>query len=84
MVQASQKALLANERLAGAEQKTLVRQASTIMELLGQLTAGEAVLAGGRSRRPDQETASTPWVFAPDGAGLSTQLRTLGMLDPRA
>ena len=49
-----------------------------------QLTAGEAVLAGGRSRRPDQETASTPWVFAPDGAGLSTQLRTLGMLDPRA
>ena len=49
VVQASQKALLANERLAGAEQKTLVRQASTIMELLGQLTAGDG---GGLAAPP--------------------------------
>lgn len=44
-----------------------------------QLSAGEAVLAGGRSReRP--EPSEVPWVYAPDGAGLGEQLTSLGIL----
>ncbi|MCX7522283.1 DUF2183 domain-containing protein [Microbacterium sp. STN6] len=46
-----------------------------------QLSAGEAVLAGGRSKPEDREdTGAVPWVFAPDGAGLSDQLVELGLL----
>jgi phosphatidate phosphatase APP1 len=43
-----------------------------------QLSTSEAVLAGGRSRL-DQVPAdnATPWVFAPDGAGLSDKLSKL-------
>jgi phosphatidate phosphatase APP1 len=40
-----------------------------------QLSPGEAVFAGGRSKIGDGELAgSTPWVFAPDGAGLAELL----------
>lgn len=45
-----------------------------------QLTAGEAVLAGGRSTPGPHETESIPWVYAPHGAGLSDRLHALGML----
>jgi phosphatidate phosphatase APP1 len=46
-----------------------------------QLSTGEAVLAGGRSRAGDAEKAgATPWVFAPDGAGLAEQLTDNGIL----
>src|SRR5690554_4112772 len=46
-----------------------------------QLSAGEAVLAGGRKSDEDRpEKDDVPWYHAPDGAGLSEQL--LGP-DPR-
>jgi phosphatidate phosphatase APP1 len=46
-----------------------------------QLSSGEAVLAGGRSKaEKHSELSGTPWVYAPDGAGLSEQLAELGML----
>ncbi|MBH0115714.1 DUF2183 domain-containing protein [Salinibacterium sp. NG253] len=47
-----------------------------------QLSAGEAVLAGGRSRSAeDEETSSIPWRFAPDGARLAIELRELGLIN---
>lgn len=50
-----------------------------------ELTPGEAVLAGGRTKSSDHEADRIPWASAPDGAGLSAQLRALGLLDaPRA
>lgn len=46
-----------------------------------QLSAGEAVLAGGRSGTgPHTKTGSAPWVYAPDGAGLLEQLGETGVL----
>ncbi|PPH22547.1 App1 family protein [Rathayibacter toxicus] len=46
-----------------------------------QLSPPEAVLAGGRSKAADRsETSGTPWVYAPDGAGISEQLRSLDIL----
>ncbi|MEP6481001.1 MAG: phosphatase domain-containing protein [Rhodoglobus sp.] len=40
-----------------------------------QLSTGEAVLAGGRSKAAVREVGSTVhWYYAPDGAGLSEQL----------
>ncbi|GAB2516083.1 App1 family protein [Paramicrobacterium agarici] len=38
-----------------------------------QLSAGEAVLAGGRSKH-EQHDAGHTWVYAPDGAGLLSEL----------
>ncbi len=49
-----------------------------------QLTTSEAVLAGGRSSTGDSAPREVPWIYAPDGAGLSSQLRDLGLLDPQA
>jgi phosphatidate phosphatase APP1 len=47
-----------------------------------QLSYGEAVLAGGRSKVPDSGIGGvTPWVFAPDGAGLAEQLADTHILD---
>ncbi|WP_019482499.1 App1 family protein [Arthrobacter sp. TB 23] len=47
-----------------------------------QLTMGEAVLAGGRSNaKPSSRTPNIPWVYAPDGAGMSAQLADLGIID---
>jgi phosphatidate phosphatase APP1 len=45
-----------------------------------QLSTSEAVLAGGRSKA-ERHTANsgTPWVYAPDGAGLSSQLTDIGI-----
>ncbi|MBE0010893.1 App1 family protein [Arthrobacter sp. AET 35A] len=47
-----------------------------------QLTMGEAVLAGGRSKaKPSSRTPNIPWIYAPDGAGMSSQLADLGIID---
>lgn len=46
-----------------------------------QLSTGEAVLAGGRSKAEKHSvTSGVPWVYSPDGAGLSDQLTELGIL----
>ncbi|MCW4459672.1 App1 family protein [Microbacterium sp. MPKO10] len=41
-----------------------------------QLSAGEAVLAGGRSKH-EQRDAGHTWVYAPDGAGLLSELNDI-------
>ena len=47
-----------------------------------QLTMGEAVLAGGRSKtKPSSRTPNIEWIYAPDGAGMSAQLAELGIID---
>jgi phosphatidate phosphatase APP1 len=46
-----------------------------------QLSTGEAVLAGGRTKSEDYATKTdVPWVYAPDGAGLATELKRIGLL----
>jgi len=45
-----------------------------------QLSAGEAVLAGGRSKSGGQPTPGVPWIYAPDGAGMSARLEELGII----
>jgi phosphatidate phosphatase APP1 len=45
-----------------------------------QLSPGEAVLAGGRSRAGDHNTSEVPWIYAPDGAGIWDQLAAAGLL----
>jgi phosphatidate phosphatase APP1 len=45
-----------------------------------QLSPGQAVLAGGRSKSEKPETPSVPWVYSPDGSGLATQLEALSLL----
>ncbi len=48
-----------------------------------QLSVGEAVLAGGRTRAARRsEESAVPWCFAPDGAGLWEQLVERGVLEP--
>ncbi|QYH35924.1 App1 family protein [Salinibacterium sp. M195] len=47
-----------------------------------QLSTGEAVLAGGRSKMAERESqSSVPWRFAPDGARLAVELRELGLIN---
>jgi phosphatidate phosphatase APP1 len=46
-----------------------------------QLSPGQAVFAGRRSTHADGITdGTTPWLYSPDGAGLSAQLTELGLL----
>ncbi|BDI23106.1 App1 family protein [Herbiconiux sp. L3-i23] len=46
-----------------------------------QLSSGEAVLAGGRSKADDySRRTDVPWVYAPDGAGLASGLAGIGVL----
>ena len=46
-----------------------------------QLSASEAVLAGGRTKAEGYaEKTTVPWLYAPDGAGLATQLKRIGLL----
>jgi len=45
-----------------------------------QLTPGQAVLAGGRTPARSHGADAVPWVYAPDGAGLSDQLGELGLV----
>ncbi len=49
-----------------------------------QLSGGEAVLAGGRSRVDEHsERHDIPWIYAPDGAGLADKLGEAGVLAPQ-
>ncbi|SEC16810.1 Phosphatidate phosphatase APP1 [Paramicrobacterium humi] len=52
------------------------RPASVKAVLIRQLSPGEAVLAGGRAKR-EQHGSGLTWVYAPDGAGLLTELDDL-------
>lgn len=46
-----------------------------------QLSTGEAVLAGGRSKAQQHRAVSgVPWVYGPDGAVLRQQLKELGLI----
>jgi len=45
-----------------------------------QLSPGEAVFAGGRSKPEHDDSDVAPWVYAPDGAGISEQLVAEGIL----
>lgn len=46
-----------------------------------QLSNGEAVLAGGRKKAEEHiQAGDAPWVYAPDGAGLSAQLKDFKVL----
>ncbi len=46
-----------------------------------QLSVGEAVLAGGRSKaRLHRSVSGVPWIYGPDGATLREELRKLGLL----
>jgi phosphatidate phosphatase APP1 len=50
-----------------------------------QLSTSEAVLAGGRSRAQERSRdSSAPWVYAPDGAGLWTELARVGITEADA
>jgi phosphatidate phosphatase APP1 len=44
-----------------------------------RLSAGEAVLAGGRTKA-EQHGAEVPWVSASDGSNLADQLADIGLL----
>jgi phosphatidate phosphatase APP1 len=45
-----------------------------------QLSVGEAVFAGGRSKAAAHaHEGAAPWVYAPDGAGLAEELDAVGM-----
>lgn len=47
-----------------------------------QLSTGEAVLAGGRSKIAEREReSSVPWRYASDGASLAVELRELGLIN---
>ncbi|MCU1578732.1 MAG: hypothetical protein JWP19_936 [Rhodoglobus sp.] len=45
-----------------------------------QLSPGEAVLAGGRSKAAHEAGSTVRWYYAPDGAGLSEQLTGAGLV----
>ncbi len=60
---------------------TVAHPDSVAAVAIRQLSTGEAVLAGGRSKAEKHTGLSgAPWVYAPDGAGLSDQLTELGIL----
>ena len=45
-----------------------------------ELSPSEAVLAGGRSAGRSKAPDDIPWIYAPDGAGMSRQLSEMGLL----
>lgn len=45
-----------------------------------QLSASEAVLAGGHSESGDHADSAVPWIYSPDGAGLAKGLQDLRLL----
>ena len=45
-----------------------------------QLSASEAVLAGGHSETGDHTGSEVPWIYSPDGAGMAKSLQGLGIL----
>lgn len=48
-----------------------------------QLSATEALLAGGRAENTQQATAGISWAYGPDGAAISFQLENSGVMPPR-
>lgn len=48
-----------------------------------QLSATEALLAGGRAENTQGATPGIPWAYGPDGAALSFQLEHSKVLPPR-
>ncbi len=58
------------------------RHASSVTAVaIRQLSTGEAVLAGGRSKDDEKHRPGVvPWVYAPHGAGLADRLTALGVL----
>ena len=48
-----------------------------------QLSATEALLAGGRAENTQGATPGIPWAYGPDGAALSFQLENSKVLPPR-
>ena len=54
---------------------------NVVAVLIRQLSPGEAVLAGGRAKGDAQGQGIVPWLYAPDGSGLSEQLHALGLLE---
>ena len=60
--------------------KRILRQKHAAVAIR-QLTRGQAVLAGGRSGK-EAHGDRTPWLYAPDGAGLSAGLSASGLLEP--
>ncbi|GGC84355.1 hypothetical protein GCM10011512_08970 [Tersicoccus solisilvae] len=47
-----------------------------------ELSASEAVLAGGLAREPQPMANGVQWLTGPDGRGLAAQLADAGLLDP--
>ncbi|MDD1476549.1 App1 family protein [Arthrobacter sp. H16F315] len=45
-----------------------------------QLSASEAVFAGGHSNTGDHTGSKVPWIYSPDGAGMAKGLQDLGIL----
>ncbi|MCU1548742.1 MAG: synthase [Arthrobacter sp.] len=45
-----------------------------------QLSASEAVLAGGHSETKDHTGSTVPWIYSPDGAGMAKGLLDLDIL----
>ena len=45
-----------------------------------QLSASEAVLAGGHSETGDHTGSQVPWIYSPDGAGMAKSLQDLDLL----
>jgi phosphatidate phosphatase APP1 len=45
-----------------------------------QLSASEAVLAGGHSENGDHTGSAVPWIYSPDGAGMAKGLKGLSLL----
>lgn len=67
----------ADERIYGAFADSHPGHVAAVA--IRQLTPGQAVLAGGRSEAGVHGTR-TPWVYAPDGAGLHERLAEIGVL----
>ncbi|MFD1713909.1 App1 family protein [Amnibacterium flavum] len=46
-----------------------------------QLSSGEAVLAGGRTKAEDYSSRTeVPWIYGPDGAAIASELERIGVL----
>lgn len=45
-----------------------------------QLSASEAVLAGGHSENGDHTGSNVPWIYSPDGAGMAKGLKGLNLI----
>lgn len=54
---------------------------NVVAVMIRQLSVGQAVLAGGRSKaRLHRSVSGVPWIYGPDGATLHKELRALGIL----